>query len=121
MTAFDAAAGRNDPPAGQHTLGHAAGGLVSKRIVTGYGFWIFLLSDIIMFSAFFAAYAVLVGDTTGARAGGSFSTCATSGLRRRFFSFRASPSASQASVPERRADPGSMARWPRPLSLEPRF
>ncbi len=31
----------------------------SKRIVVGYGFWIFLLSDIIMFSAFFAAYAVL--------------------------------------------------------------
>ena len=34
-----------------------------KRIVTAYGFWIFLLSDIVMFSCFFAAYAVLVGQT----------------------------------------------------------
>jgi cytochrome o ubiquinol oxidase subunit 3 len=42
---------------------HAAGASASKRIVVGYGFWIFLLSDIIMFSAFFAAYAVLVGAT----------------------------------------------------------
>ena len=32
----------------------------AKRIVVAYGFWIFLLSDIVMFSALFAAYAVLV-------------------------------------------------------------
>jgi cytochrome o ubiquinol oxidase subunit 3 len=32
----------------------------SKRIVVAYGFWIFLLSDIVMFSALFASYAVLV-------------------------------------------------------------
>jgi cytochrome o ubiquinol oxidase subunit 3 len=44
---------------------HPAGGSASKRIVVGYGFWIFLLSDIIMFSAFFATYAVLVGQTAG--------------------------------------------------------
>ena len=31
--------------------------------MVGFGFWIFLLSDIIMFSAFFAAYAVLGGAT----------------------------------------------------------
>jgi cytochrome o ubiquinol oxidase subunit 3 len=30
-----------------------------------YGFWIFLLSDIIMFSALFATYAVLSGQTAG--------------------------------------------------------
>jgi cytochrome o ubiquinol oxidase subunit 3 len=41
------------------------GGSASKRIVVGYGFWIFLLSDIIMFSAFFATYAVLEGATAG--------------------------------------------------------
>jgi cytochrome o ubiquinol oxidase subunit 3 len=35
------------------------------RIVVAYGFWIFLLSDIIMFSALFAAYAVLSGRTDG--------------------------------------------------------
>ncbi len=34
-------------------------------IVVGYGFWIFLLSDIIMFSALFASYAVLHGQTAG--------------------------------------------------------
>ena len=40
-------------------------GQPSKRILVGYGFWVFLLSDIIMFSAFFAAYAVLSGATAG--------------------------------------------------------
>lgn len=78
MTSIEAAAGRDDPhhlghdrdqPYRQHTLGHAAGGLASKRIITGYGFWIFLLSDIILFSAFFATYAVLAGNTAGGPAG----------------------------------------------------
>jgi cytochrome o ubiquinol oxidase subunit 3 len=45
--------------------GRGAGGPASKRIVVGYGFWIFLLSDVIMFSAFFAAYAVLFKNTAG--------------------------------------------------------
>jgi cytochrome o ubiquinol oxidase subunit III len=49
--------------------GHGEGGPASKRIVTGYGFWIFLLSDIVMFSAFFAAYAVLAGETAGGPSG----------------------------------------------------
>jgi cytochrome o ubiquinol oxidase subunit 3 len=44
-------------------------GLAPKRIVTGYGFWIFLLSDIVMFSCFFAAYAVLLGQTAGGPSG----------------------------------------------------
>jgi cytochrome o ubiquinol oxidase subunit 3 len=43
----------------------SAAGPASRRIIVGYGFWIFLLSDIIMFSAFFAAYAVLNGATNG--------------------------------------------------------
>ena len=50
-------------------MGHAARDVVSKRIIVGYGFWIFLLSDIIMFSAFFAAYAVLSGQTAGGPSG----------------------------------------------------
>jgi cytochrome o ubiquinol oxidase subunit 3 len=37
----------------------------AKRITVGYGFWIFLLSDIVMFACFFATYAVLVGATDG--------------------------------------------------------
>jgi cytochrome o ubiquinol oxidase subunit 3 len=44
-------------------------GPASKRIVTGYGFWIFILSDMIMFSAFFASYAVLLGQTAGGPSG----------------------------------------------------
>jgi cytochrome o ubiquinol oxidase subunit III len=44
-------------------------GPASKRIVVGYGFWIFLLSDIVMFSAIFAAYAVLAHATAGGPAG----------------------------------------------------
>ncbi len=39
------------------------------RIVVGYGFWIFLLSDIILFSALFATYAVLHGQTNGGPSG----------------------------------------------------
>ena len=44
-------------------------GPAPKRIVLAYGFWIFLLSDIVMFSALFAAYAVLVRATAGGPAG----------------------------------------------------
>jgi cytochrome o ubiquinol oxidase subunit 3 len=77
MTSMAAPAG-TDP----HHLGHASGSaprrhatehaertVASKRIITGYGFWIFLLSDIIMFSAFFATYAVLQGETAGGPSG----------------------------------------------------
>jgi cytochrome o ubiquinol oxidase subunit 3 len=45
--------------------GHGEGGPAHKRTVVGYGFWIYLLSDIVMFSAFFAAYAVLSGEYAG--------------------------------------------------------
>src|ERR1700760_197619 len=48
---------------------HAAEEVISKRIIVGYGFWIFLLSDIVMFSAFFATYAVLVDATDGGPSG----------------------------------------------------
>ncbi|GGB21848.1 cytochrome o ubiquinol oxidase [Sphingomonas metalli] len=53
---------------GQAT-GRGEGGPASKRIVVGYGFWIYLLSDIIMFSAFFAAYSVLAKQTAGGPTG----------------------------------------------------
>jgi cytochrome o ubiquinol oxidase subunit III len=39
--------------------GHGETGPATKRIIVGYGFWIFLLSDIVVFSCFFATYAVL--------------------------------------------------------------
>ena len=44
-------------------------GPAPKRIVVAYGFWIFLLSDIVMFSALFASYAVLVHATAGGPTG----------------------------------------------------
>jgi cytochrome o ubiquinol oxidase subunit III len=44
-------------------------GPASTRVVAGYGFWLFLLSDIIIFAALFAAYAVLSGETAGGPTG----------------------------------------------------
>jgi len=44
-------------------------GPAPKRIVVAYGFWIFLLSDIVMFAALFAGYAVLVNATAGGPTG----------------------------------------------------
>ena len=44
-------------------------GPAPKRIVIGYGFWIFLLSDVILFASLFAAYAVLSAATAGGPAG----------------------------------------------------
>src|SRR5262245_63374192 len=52
-----------------YATGHGEGGPASKRVFVGYGFWIFLLSDIVMFSAFFATYAVLSGETAGGPSG----------------------------------------------------
>jgi len=47
------------------STGHGGGGPAPKRIVVGYGFWIFLLSDVVIFASFFAAYAVLFKSTAG--------------------------------------------------------
>ena len=77
MSGAQATAGHDPYRLGHGKSGHGGGesnyhadkGLASKRIVTGYGFWIFLLSDFIMFAAFFAAYAVLVGETAGGPSG----------------------------------------------------
>ena len=49
--------------------GRGGGGPAPKRIVVAYGFWIFILSDIVMFSAMFAAYAVLSGNLAGGPSG----------------------------------------------------
>lgn len=50
-------------------LNTSEAGPASKRIVVAYGFWIFLLSDIVMFSALFAAFAVLMRATAGGPSG----------------------------------------------------
>src|ERR1700761_5036217 len=44
-------------------------GPASKRVVTAYGFWIFILSDMVLFSCFFATFAVLSGNTAGGPSG----------------------------------------------------
>jgi len=44
-------------------LGHR--GPESKNIVVPYGFWLFVLSDMVLFSALFATYASLVHATDG--------------------------------------------------------
>ena len=44
-------------------LGHR--GPESKSIVVPYGFWLFVLSDMVLFSALFATYATLVRATDG--------------------------------------------------------
>ncbi|HMA50010.1 MAG TPA: cytochrome o ubiquinol oxidase subunit III [Magnetospirillaceae bacterium] len=54
---------------GKDVTGRGAGGPADKRIIVGFGFWVFLLSDFIMFSAIFAAYAVLQGATAGGPGG----------------------------------------------------
>jgi cytochrome o ubiquinol oxidase subunit 3 len=53
------------PAVSREATGHGDAGPSPKRVVAGFGFWIFLLSDIVMFSAFFASYAVLAGAVAG--------------------------------------------------------
>jgi cytochrome o ubiquinol oxidase subunit 3 len=59
-------------PAGVPTelaRGRGGGGPASTRTVVAYGFWIFLLSDFVLFSGLFAAYAVLSSNTAGGPTG----------------------------------------------------
>jgi len=58
-----------DAEAATLVRGRGGGGPAPTRIVVAYGFWIFLLSDIIMFSGLFAAYAVLSGNNAGGPTG----------------------------------------------------
>jgi cytochrome o ubiquinol oxidase subunit III len=57
------------PQAGAEARGHGEGGPASTLVIVAYGFWIFLISDIVMFSAFFAAHAVLQTATDGGPTG----------------------------------------------------
>ena len=45
------------------SIPYAKRGPSETRVLVGYGFWLFLLTDIIIFSAMFASYAVLVNHT----------------------------------------------------------
>lgn len=61
--------GHGAPGYGGFATGHGEGGPASRYVIVGYGFWIFLLSDIVMFSSFFAAHAVLQTATAGGPSG----------------------------------------------------
>ena len=61
--------GRGHGGGGHSATGHGAGGPAPKQVVVAYGFWIFILSDIVMFSTFFAVYAVLQWSTAGGPSG----------------------------------------------------
>jgi cytochrome o ubiquinol oxidase subunit 3 len=65
MSAVDQAV----PNAGAIVVSLALRGPAPTRVVVGYGFWLFLLSDIIIFAVLFAAYAVLSGETNGGPSG----------------------------------------------------
>ena len=57
--------------AAEHALSTGPGialalrGPAPVRVVAGFGFWLFLLSDVILFAALFATYSVLSGSTAG--------------------------------------------------------
>jgi cytochrome o ubiquinol oxidase subunit 3 len=48
---------------------HGERSVASKLIITAFGFWVFLLSDVVMFSAFLATYVVLEDMTAGGPSG----------------------------------------------------
>jgi cytochrome o ubiquinol oxidase subunit 3 len=64
MTATEAAA-IGLTHAGSEDTGLGNRGPQSKSIVVPYGFWLFVLSDIVLFSALFATYAALSKATDG--------------------------------------------------------
>lgn len=74
-TATFTAGSTGSAPALGNTHAHAAAltevsaERTSRRIVVAFGFWIFLISDIIIFAALFATYAVLSAETAGGPSG----------------------------------------------------
>lgn len=60
--------------------GRGTGGPAPKRIVVAFGFWVFIVSDIILFATFFAAYAVLAPQTAGGPAGAQLLDLGNAGL-----------------------------------------
>jgi cytochrome o ubiquinol oxidase subunit 3 len=67
MTAIDAAS--RQASSREDAVPISERGPASSDVVVGFGFWLFILSDIVVFSALFAAYAVLSGQTAGGPSG----------------------------------------------------
>jgi cytochrome o ubiquinol oxidase subunit 3 len=62
MSLADSLANPADEP---HGVPYSERGPASIETVASFGFWLFLLSDVVMFSALFAAYAVLQDHVDG--------------------------------------------------------
>jgi cytochrome o ubiquinol oxidase subunit III len=58
-----------EPVSAEAVPGRGSGGPAPTRVFVAYGFWIFLLSDFVLFSGLFAAYAVLSSNTAGGPTG----------------------------------------------------
>lgn len=54
---------------GSTAPGHGSGGPASTRVIVSFGFWVFILSDLVLFAALFAAHAVLANRTAGGPTG----------------------------------------------------
>jgi len=80
---------------GSEDTGLGNRGPQSKSIVVPYGFWLFVLSDMVLFSALFATYASLVTRPTADRLRASFSSAQPSRLKPSPFSSRASSAGSR--------------------------
>jgi len=57
------------PGVGDDAVPLSERGPAPKRVVVGFGFWLFLLSDIILFAGLFATYAVLSDAVAGGPSG----------------------------------------------------
>lgn len=62
MTASHASAFASEVPLSER-------GPAPRDVVVGFGFWLYLLSDVILFAAIFAAYAVLASHVAGGPSG----------------------------------------------------
>jgi cytochrome o ubiquinol oxidase subunit 3 len=67
MSAIAAAVDR--VPSGEDAIPISERGPTAIDVVAGFGFWLFLLSDIVIFAALFATYAVLSHQTEGGPSG----------------------------------------------------
>ena len=54
-----------EPVGRRNAVPYSERGPATIESVTSFGFWLFLLSDVVMFSALFAAYAVLQDRVAG--------------------------------------------------------
>lgn len=62
-----------------HNTTHAEHGHHDAGANKVFGFWVYLMSDLIIFGSLFATYAVLVNGTAGTKREGTFPTAFRAG------------------------------------------